>query len=245
MPRSTVAALIALFCGSGCVQRTTAVAAGSDGGGAPTAVASGAPGTTSVSARRGEREGCRVTFSGAENSEFVGMWYPLRKDDRVTAASDYWATDSEARSALRGGMHEKDPAELKRKIDERMVRDPHVVILAVTCTGEAGGAVVIVSSENSKYADVPFAPGTYKLGTGTMQSAPAGDFAVARVRSSTTPYVDVEPGTLTVKKFDPTGVAGSFSFTATSSSTRAKAKIEGTFDLPCEPNRFGRCRIGG
>jgi hypothetical protein len=190
------------------------------------------------------REACRVKFSGAEESEFVGKWYPLRKDDSVTAASDYWATEAEMRTALRAGIGAGDRAEAERQIDQRMQNDPRVVILELHCMSD-GGAVVIVSSAASKYGDVPFKTGSYKLGTGTMKSAPAGDFVVARLRSATTPYTGVKPGTLNLTKFDATGVAGSFSFGAQSVSTKTPAKIEGTFDLPCEPNRFGQCQLGG
>lgn len=242
-----LAAVLALICG-GCVrdkQRAAPVGESPDGAVVPAPpVGSGlsASSAAATSSRPGGREACRVGFSGAEESHFVGMW--RRKDDGTTAASDYWATDAEVRTALRTHAVHKEAAEVEREIDARMGRDPRLVILAVSCTGD-GGALVIVSSDRSKYADIPFAPGTYKLGTGTVKSAPAGEFAVLRIRSSTTPYVDVGPGTLTLTKFDATGVAGSFSFTATSQSTKAQAKIEGTFDLPCEPSRFGRCQIGG
>src|SRR5579871_5710090 len=145
MIRRSVAALLALVCGAACArdtQRAAPTAAGPDAAGTPALASASGPPTgpaPSASSRAGEREGCRVKFTGAEESDFVGMWSPRRKDDKVTAASDYWATDAEVRTALRAGMNEKDPAEAKRKIDERMLRDPRLVILAVTCVGDGGG----------------------------------------------------------------------------------------------------------
>jgi hypothetical protein len=242
MPRSFLHALtLALSFAVACARKDGAPATADAGAtGVP-----GAPGSAVAAPSAPHppgREACHVKFSGAEESEFSGMWWPGRKDDKVTAASDYWATDAEVRTALRAGIKNKDRAEVDREIGAHMEHDPHLVILGIECISDSG-SLVIVSGEKSTYADIPFKPGTYKLGTGTAKSAPAGDFAVGRLRSAAGPYLDATPGTLTLTKFDATGVAGSFSFTATSASTKAPAKIEGTFDLPCEPNRFGRCQI--
>jgi hypothetical protein len=187
--------------------------------------------------------------------------------DRAETATDYWSTLGELRATLaatvgaptRGGAPKSsgemgdpdpkqggerrwhDPADVdrKRKVDEAMKKDPRVVLLLITCHN-ATVRLTLAPSARSRYADVPFKPGRYRIARSSK--AQPGDFtAVLSVASGgkPAPFEVSDEGEIELTQFDARGIKGTFSFEAKQSFGQDRSiKAAGSFSATC---RGGNC----
>ena len=157
---------------------------------------------------------------------------------KVMAGTDYWMTDGELRQALEmmaGLGAKKSDADIAAEVDKDMKNDPRLMLLLINC-GDETGHLNFMPGNGSKYADVPFGPKTYKI-LATNEGKP-GDFGA--MVGFTPPggkresYGVTGSGTLDVKKFDKTGIAGTFHLTAEKLFKGGDAiTIDGDFDYGC------------
>ena len=86
----------------------------------------------------------------------------------------------------------------------------------------------LLPSGNSKYKDIPFVPKSYKIVR--SRDAVPGTFTSLGVKVGKKRF-KLKAGTLDIKKFDLTGVAGSFAIKAESKGETID--VSGAFDYPC------------
>lgn len=184
------------------------------------------------------QRGCEVRVTGATNATWKVQWQKptLGQPAFVGASTDYWGSESEMRAALGAivGLGGKTSKEEKEKaVDEGMKADPRFIILSLICK-DGDRNVQFLPTKGSKYKDIPFKPGTYKIGT-----AP-GAFASWGTKVAKQGLYGKGEGTLVIKKFDLTGVAGTFSFKAKRIGGKDEwINVEGAFDFPCTG---GKCK---
>lgn len=190
------------------------------------------------------RPACKVEIRGDLTRTVVGTFVPSQPGDLktdVSAASDYWLSDEDLRTELgRTAAVFATDAEAKRKLDTHMAADPRLMVLRLSCLTAEGG-VILMTPERAHYRDVPFTPGTYAISAGDMASAGPREFVAQTVRNGPLDYFHALQGTLSLTRFDATGVAGSFSLSAQSADSNARIEVKGTFDLPCDPLGASKC----
>ncbi|MGC9986738.1 MAG: hypothetical protein ABSF35_24360 [Polyangia bacterium] len=201
-----------------------------------------------------------------EVTESDKLTFPSANGPLVAAATDYWLTEQEQRKALlamnaafdsvgqvvkkkgpnasqaeirnaaTAGASAPSNAAGEKRVDADMKKDPRIVLLLVTCVGESL-RLSIGPTNQSKYANVPFRPGHYKILPTT--SGKAGDFGViasvkdgAAMRSLSVS----EPGVLDITQFDAHSLKGKFSFTAQSNFPKPTktVAVKGSFSVPCK-----------
>lgn len=157
--------------------------------------------------------------------------------DKLHAATDYWMTDADLRTALgaRADFSSKrSAAERQRQIEAAMKRDPRLLLLTISCVTDEGG-VVFTASARSRYADIPMKPGSHAIGvagaarpgevTATFQLSPNGKPETYQIK---------QPGKLVLTRFDRRTLAGTFTFAADSHGTESKhVEVTGRFTYHC------------
>jgi len=189
---------------------------------------------------------CQVDVTGDVTVSYKGQ------GGASAVGSDYWLTDDEIRSAVSmvTGLGSKaSDAEKKKAVDEAMQKDPRLYLLILNCVSGSGAGKNLLSlmpSSDSKYADVPFKPGQYTIPSGGLLGGAAkpGEFSVLFALGDDS-YRVTQDGKLNITKFDKSGIAGTFNFTAEQGFTDqgAKAKkisVSGQFDFPCAGG--GNCK---
>lgn len=171
---------------------------------------------------------CRHEVTGA----VTGRGESPGSDLALTA--DYFMTREEHRRAyLAFGV---GPDE----IDERMKHDPLMNLFTLHCEGFLD--LFIAAGDGMKYADFPFAPGTYpiapqpnRVNARFFQRAESERATEATERGGDArtafEWITAERGQFVLERFDGRGAAGSFSFDARVPT--GNVHVAGTFDLPC------------
>lgn len=170
-------------------------------------------------------KGCQVEVTGNETASWKGVWQApvLGSPTNVGTASDHWLTDDDSRKQLTLAVG-------AQKVEKYMKSDPRGILLIINCVAEGGG-VILLPAAKSKYKDVPFAPKSYKLADSNL--AVPGQFTLATVKVGKN-YYGVKQGSLDIKKFDQTGIAGTFSLKA--EKMGKVIDVSGAFDFPCTGN---------
>jgi hypothetical protein len=167
---------------------------------------------------------------GDEGSCTLSIASPLALEDRgpggrFAASSDYWVGEDELvvaakRSAAATGV---DPETL----------DPRRHTLRLSCVGERA-RVDLAPTPRSRYADVPFRPQAYTIGS----TGEAGVWTAMGTLDGVT-YTRAS-GELRLARFDATGVAGRFHVEFTGQGGAEALVIDGGFDFRC-PREFTKC----
>jgi hypothetical protein len=130
--------------------------------------------------------------------------------------------------------------ELRKRVDERMKRDPRMTPLNFGC-GNSTASVTLMASPSSKYANIPHKPGKYRITPG--KGSRPGDFNVIFTASHGVFTVSA-PGKLELTQFDARGVAGTYSFPARKRSGGdpmvKHVVVTGSFNLRCKDG--ARCQ---
>jgi hypothetical protein len=192
---------------------------------------------------------------------------PFTNGPIATVSTDYWLTDKEMRQALsamtgafdsvgaalkkkgtattkadvedaaKAGATGPSNADRERKVDEAMKKDPRLFLLMMSC-GNESVRLVFTPASGSKYANIPFKPGHYKILPGA--AAKPGDLAVMpRVKDGDALklYTLAGPGELTLSRFDAHAAVGTFTFPAKSRATggaEKKITVAGSFSYFCK-----------
>ena len=173
---------------------------------------------------------CSVTVSGAQAMSFV---VPVEDGD---FDSDYWRTDAETRELVLAMLKfdeyqffERDEAYM---VEQAMAHDPRINLFFMDCSSDKGG-VVFLPGRYSRYADVPFRPGTFEIAPAARITAVTeGAFFASAYIFAGQKRLDVapvEPGTLTITAFNELQIAGTFSFLAASADGQ-RVVMKGKFD---------------
>lgn len=174
-----------------------------------------------------------VTGDLALNVEGIATKSP--PNGKAMATTDYWQTDDQLRSALHvlaGLDSKKSKDQVDAEVEADMKRDPKFMLLLLNCGAEEGGTLIFGPGKDSKYADIPFKPGTYPIATTNGKPGEIGVMANLKPPGKHMFVRVSEPGTFTITKFDLTGIAGTFQFKATSNDKKT-VEIKGSFDYPC------------
>jgi hypothetical protein len=150
----------------------------------------------------------QVSWDGAGGTSAVG--------------TDYWYTEQEL-AAFNDGVEEGEPV---------------FFILVLNCVSPAGDpSISLLPSAQTTFDDVPFKPKDYVIAEGGALGGGGGpgEFGVLFTIATDQVFEVTEPGRLRIRKFDRTGIAGSFSFGATEILTDTPAEIDmsGSFDFAC------------
>jgi len=158
---------------------------------------------------------------------------------RVNASADYWLSDSEMRAQLEAAASsklgsKKTPASLKKEVDARWLKDPRLYLVTMSC-GDKNLNLMLSASKESKYANIPFKPGHYVIAQKGSNTSP-GQF-VAELNIGEAPNGDIyrpnAPGTIDIVQFDTKGLAGKFSYKATSFNGSKTVNVSGSFKYTC------------
>jgi hypothetical protein len=186
---------------------------------------------------------CEVKVTGGAGLTWQG------KGGNMAVSSDHWYSDEELRKAIEVSVNAttRDPAKRQARIDKAVQEGRFIGPLILNCVSSEGakaGNLNILSSDKNTRKNVPFKPATYKL---VPRSAKAGEFRVM-LRADDVMYSISAPGELVIKKFDASGISGTFSFPAKSSPLASKpgttahtVTVTGSFDFPC-PASTEMCR---
>ncbi len=200
------------------------------------------PGTPAVAAAVavGKPAGtCEVTVTGDYALTYTAIATKgPPPNGNAMAASDYWMSDDELRQGLKMMNNVFDgkklsEAEIEKKTDEDMKKDPRFYVLLLNCGNDADGSVTLGAS--GKYADVPYKAAKYVIAQGSVKP---GEFsAMTNVRKPEHQSFSVaEPGEIVLTKFDATGIAGTFSYKAQTFDKSKSVTVNGKFDYPCSGN---------
>jgi hypothetical protein len=187
-----------------------------DAGGTP--VASSGPSDE----ERIKRDGyCEATVEGALTGTAKVPGGPM------TFGSEYFMNEAEIRTAV-GAL--AGPG----KVDEAMKQDPRMYILLLNCkAGEL--ALNFAAGMGTKYKDMPFAPGKYKIGN------ERGRVHVMLAQGSKD-FFRPTAGDFEFTRFDKSGAKGSFSVAAKSFDGSKSIQVKGTFDLGCPFPNVAMCK---
>lgn len=220
----------ASFCGA-LLSASTAVlvACGSPNGGGAGGTMAGAPGQDAGRAAGGR---CEVAITGDLTARFTAP------NGMSAVGTDYWSTEQEMRETLTTFVREEQVPQvaIAATVDARMKEDPRIRLLFLNCSSDRF-SVTLVPSASSRSEHVPFAPRQYAITKGLAGDrtlSPGAFVALAAVGS--TPFVTVEPGVLTIEKFDTSAIAGSFSFVAADASPASmprRISVTGRFQFIC------------
>lgn len=185
----------------------------------------------------GSGGGCQGKITGDLTQEFSGP------GGSSAVGTDYWYTDDEMREILKqfaGFGGDLTEEQIAAQVEEDMKKDPRLFLLLLNCVASDGSVSLTLSpSGTSKYADVPFEPGSYKIAGGGIlggSDVPAEFGVLLSVGTGSFSVTDAG-GTLDITKFDNSGIAGTFSFPAeeifAEDGTAQKITVEGSFDYEC------------
>jgi len=190
------------------------------------------------------REACWLELESPAARGITGTFIASTPRDPMTdvqASSDYWASESDLRRVIGARAHVfATDEEAQRKLAQAMASDPRQHILRLSCLTDQGG-VTLMTSHRSRYRDVPFGPGRYRISTADMALAAPGEFVAQTVRTGRLDYYQAQGGQLELTRFDREGVAGSFMLTAAAAPGEPGVAIRGRFAFPCDPLDASRC----
>lgn len=158
-------------------------------------------------------EACTLTMTAPESADWTTYW---------SAAG---GAGSDAHSLHWGNATEK----------EAQAKSNSAVPLRITCSsGESPSVSVSLTAPGSTEAGIPLAGGTYPIwGKQQTPSLKDGQILAENLMFDNRTF-DSRSGTLTITRFDMSGVAGSFTIDGNEMNEEAAPiHIEGTFDLPC------------
>jgi hypothetical protein len=190
-------------------------------------------------AAAGPQDRCEVHVTGARTVDIIGTKPRGAQDGKVSAGTEYWLSDGELRSALgtfvRLGGDKLSKADVERKIDEGMKKDPRLWLLLLNCKTDAG-FLNLSASNGSTSKDVPFGPHSYVISSDPKAGELGAMFMLEQGKSAS--YHLAAPGKLEITKFDPTGLVGTFGFDA-ESRDGGHVTVKGSFDFGCSG---GKCK---
>lgn len=175
---------------------------------------------------------CEVSATG--DLAFSGQG----KGDDGSVASDYWMSDDEISTAIRGltGLGSKmSDAERDAKVAEQMKADPRFQILLLNCqTPEV--SLTFGPAKGSKYKDVPMRAGKYAIGRGV--TAKPGDMNVLVIAKADAQkgLWRAQSGEVRIAAWDKRHIAGDFEIKA--AAGKRAATLKGKFDLPCRNGKL-------
>jgi hypothetical protein len=158
-------------------------------------------------------EACTLTMTSPESAELTTYWSPAGGGGSE-AHSSHWANELEKDS---------------------LAKNNQLVPVQILCSGgESPSVTVSLAAEGSTETDVPMSGGTYPIWGKQQAAALKGGQILMSSLSVDGRAFDSRSGTLTISRFDPRGVAGSFVIDgAEMTDEAAPIHIEGTFDIPC------------
>jgi hypothetical protein len=191
---------------------------------------------------------CDISVTGAatinnKSKTFIvpdSATYQQKADaKRVNATADYWFSESEVRAQVETAASiklgsKKTPASFKKEVDTRMLKDPRLYLVTMSC-GDKNLSLMLSPAKESKYANVPFKPGHYVIAQkGTNTSA--GQF-IAELTIGEAPNGDIyrpsAPGTIDIVQFDSKGLAGKFAYQAENFGKTKAINVWGSFKYTC------------
>lgn len=143
--------------------------------------------------------------------------------------SDYFNTEEEL--ALAEKFFPKKPGGAKP--------DPRIYIVILNCSNDVL-TVNFGAGADTKYADMPFRPGKYKVGNQKGQMAA---LVTQRSKKNDGKVFRVSSGDFEFKRWDSSGAAGEFRFEAKEMAGDGIVRVKGTFDMKC-PKGEGQCKRG-
>ncbi|MEW5982511.1 MAG: hypothetical protein AB1806_09090 [Acidobacteriota bacterium] len=172
---------------------------------------------------------CDITISGAVETSYRSGGGP------ANVATVYWMTDDElrayfawrARAETKLGIAEED---VPFFVDQAMAKNPRFVTLLIKCPSPTA-TITLVPGLATRYEDVPFRPGSYKIAPSRLvdETLP-GLFAAQPLIVRGERVVQFTPqgfGSLVVEAFDAEHIAGNFRFEALDGP--AAITVEGAF----------------
>jgi hypothetical protein len=170
---------------------------------------------------------CEITVEGDVQATATAPGGP------AAVGTDYWMTPEEQDKAVEMmiGVLEKDKAKAAAAVAEAKQREPKIMLLLLNCTSDKIHLTLGPGAE-SKYKDVPFAPGKYPI----TARAKAGEFS-AMFQVDGNFFQPEDGGSFEISKFDASGITGTFTFSATrtdyKTSKAEKVTVKGKLDFPC------------
>lgn len=224
-PSRRVAALLA----AGLLSLATACSGGG-GAGSTTTTPSGA--AADATAKAGSSSGASAKNGGSCTAKITGdATGEINGGGGVSVVnSDYWYTQDEmtAGASLLG----KTADEIKADIAAgRFVFYPFLV----NC-GTGDSSINFLTVNGATRADYPFGPKTYAIAAGGVLGTGAKPGEVSVLVNIAKDAYKSNGGSFDVKKFDKTGLAGTFTLQAEeafATGAPKKVTIEGAFDLAC------------
>jgi hypothetical protein len=237
-----VVALIAA-CG-----KSSAPSGGAPASSAPAAAPSGTPAIQGLPSPEGAPpprasggdDRCEIHVKGDATVDAI-IGHPHGQDStrhaRVGAATDYWMTEEELRMglAVMAGMNAGGSQSYEANTaaaEEAMKKDPRMFLLVLEC-GNEQARLQLAPAPGSRYADVPYAPKKYRIAATAPQP---GDFAATFVLAQAgqrQAWAAADGGTVDITRFDKSGIAGTFHFTAKSAAGDHSITVDGSFDYGC------------
>lgn len=163
--------------------------------------------------RQIERYGsCEVTFEGTQNRKFITA------GGQSALGADYFMNEEEIRKAL--SMFGSETA----KVEARMKADPRLYIFVANCSG-GGLNLNFGAGAKSKYADIPFGPGKYRIGNNKGEVSMLGSMDAYKTMFRAEPG-----GKFEIQSFDGKGMKATFEFQATGDF---KGTVKGKIDYRC------------
>jgi hypothetical protein len=171
---------------------------------------------------------CEVTVSGDVQATGVSG------GGAQAVGTDYWMSPADIEASIQRFAAERPEAERAAAIAEAKARDPYQSVLILNCAS-ARVRITLNPGTAATYADIPFAAGTYTISR--KNDKPSYFSAMLMVDGEAYSLPNDQDGAIEIRKFDRTGIAGTFSFPAerTDYKTKAVAKVtvKGTFDFTC------------
>lgn len=194
-----------------------------------------APGTAGTAvAATGPQDRCEIHVTGAQTVDIVGTKSRGTPDGKISVGTEYWYTDDELRMALatmvRIGGDKPSKAEVDRKVDEGMKKDPRLWLLMMNC-GTDDGFLNFSASNASTSKDIPFGPHTYVIASEPKAGEVSAMFSIKQGKRQS--YHLAAPGKLEITKFDASGITAVFAFEAESYDKSQHVSVKGSFDVGC------------
>jgi hypothetical protein len=193
-----------------------------------------------AAAETGPQDRCEIHVTGSETLDVIATKPRGSPNPQLSVGTEYWMTDDEIRYALAAmgsiGADKAQKAELERKVDEQMKKDPRLWLLIMNC-GTDDTFLNFSSSNDSRSSDIPFGPHRY-----VVSSEPkAGEFSkmFSIKKGERVGYRSASPGKLEITKFDATGITAAFSFESETDDKSKHISVKGSFDFGCVG---GKCK---
>jgi hypothetical protein len=197
--------------------------------------ASPAPATPGAAvADTGPQDRCEVHVTGSQTVDIVATKPRGSPNPKLSVGTEYWYSDDEIRMALstmvRIGGDKPSKADVERKVDEGMKKDPRLWLLMMNCATD-DGFLNFSASNASTSKDIPFGPHTYVVASDPKAGEVSTMFSIKQGKRQS--YHLAAPGKLEVAKFDATGITAAFAFEAESYDKSQHVSVKGSFDFGC------------